>query len=177
LVGVAANTLLAARGGSLGRSSIETGYLAGARTLAEQLGPRLKAQVDVLGAESPRASTPSVFGASDLPGSHLALDIGPETLALLEQEIARAGLVMWCGVPGLYREETFAQGTRAVTEMLARAEAFTAVLGDDTVGAARSVARDASRQIDYLADGGEAALALLRDIKLPGLLALRGLGT
>jgi len=177
LVGVAANTLLSAQGGSLGRSSVEQGYLAGARTLAEQLGPRLKAQVDVFAAESPRSGARDLFGSSDVPLSHLALDIGPGTLALLEEEIARAGVVMWCGVPGLHREETFAAGTRAVTEMLGRAEAFTAVLGDDTVGAARSVARDAARQIDYLADGGEAALSLLRDIKLPGLLALRGLGT
>lgn len=177
LVGVAANTLLRARGGELGRSSVEQGYLAGARTLAEQLGPRLKAQVDVYAAESPRAEAAEIMGSSEIPESHLALDIGPETTALLQQEIARAGLVMWCGVPGLYREETFARGTRALTEMCSAAEAFTVVLGDDTVSAARSVARDAAKSIDYLADGGEAALALLRDIKLPGLLALRGLGT
>jgi phosphoglycerate kinase len=85
--------------------------------------------------------------------------------------------VIWCGTPGLYREETYAGGTRALTEALARAEAFTGVVGDDTVTAARSVAKDATKHIDYVADGGESALALLRDIKLPGLLALRGLGT
>lgn len=177
LVGVAANTLLRARGGALGRSAVEQSYLAGARTLAEQFGERLKAQRDVLTAEGPRSGTPVISSASEVPDEHLALDIGPETIRLLEQEIARAGLVIWCGAPGLYREETYSSGTRALTEMLARAEAFTVVLGDDTVTAARSVARDAAKHIDYLADGGDAALALLRDIKLPGLLALRGLGT
>lgn len=177
LVGVAANTLIRARGGQLGRSSVEQGYLAGARTLAEQLGSRLMTQVDVLTAESPRSTAPSVTGAGDVPEGHLALDIGPATQRALEQEIERAGLVIWCGTPGLHREETYAGGTRALTEALARAEAFTGVVGDDTVTAARSVAKDATKHIDYLADGGEAALALLRDIKLPGLLALRGLGT
>lgn len=177
LVGVAANTHVCAQGGQLGRSSVERSYLAGARTLAEQLGPRLKTQVDVLSAESPRAGTPQVSGAGDVPEGHLALDIGPETQRLLQQEIERAGLVLWCGAPGLYREEAFAGGTRALTEALASAEAFTAVVGDDTVTAARSVAKDATKRIDYVAEGGDAALALLRDIKLPGLLALRGLGT
>jgi len=177
LVGVAANTLHRAQGGSLGRSHVEEAYLAGARTLAGQLGPRLKAQVDVLAADSPRAATPRVLGATELAESDLALDVGPDTMRLLAAEVERAGLVVWCGVPGLYREETFAGGTRALAEMLAAAAAFTVVLGDDTVGAARSVAKDAAERIDYLASGGEAALALLRDIKLPGLLALRGLGT
>jgi len=177
LVGVAANTLHRAQGGSLGRSNVEQAYLAGARTLAEQLGPRLKAQVDVRAAESPRAGATTICGATDVPDSHLALDIGPDTIRALAQEVSRAGAVVWCGVPGLYREETFADGTRALTEILADREAFTVVLGDDTVTAARSVAKDAAARIDYLADGGEAALALLRDIKLPGLLALRGLGT
>lgn len=177
LVGVAANTLLKAQGGALGRSNVEEAYLAGARTLAGQLGDRLKAQVDVLAAEGPRGGISRVTGASDLLESELALDIGPETRRSLEAEIARAGTVIWCGVPGLYREETFAGGTRALTDLLSASEAFTVVLGDDTVGAARSVAKEAAARIDYLASGGDATLALLRDIKLPGLLALRGLGT
>lgn len=177
LVGVPANTLLAARGGSLGRSTIEEPYLAGARTLAERLGDRLLLPTDFVTAESARSDAPLVTPSAELAPHLLALDIGPESLARLEAEIAQAESVVWCGVPGLYREETFARGTRAIAELLAKTEAFTAVIGDDTVTAARSVAPEATLGFDYLASGGQAALDLLEGSKLPGLSALRGSGT
>jgi phosphoglycerate kinase len=174
LVGVAAHTMLAARGGRLGRSKVEDAYLAGARTLDAQLGERLLVPSDHLIGTSAQDPSPRSAPADAVADDCLALDLGPQTLAALQTEIARAGLVLWCGAPGLYREEAFAGGTRALVEMLGAALAFTVAAGDDTVAAARFVAPEALRRLDYLADGGDAALTLLNENRLPGLEAIRG---
>src|SRR5690606_25597134 len=56
LVGVAGNTMLHALHGPLGTSKVEEEYLAGARTLFEQLGDKLILPTDLVCAASPKAA-------------------------------------------------------------------------------------------------------------------------
>lgn len=173
LVGVAANTMLRARGGQVGKSKVEESYLAGARTLDEQLGRRLMLPTDFIAGENLRQSTGVRVPAQEIPGHLMALDLGPETAQALEAEIAQAGLVLWCGAAGLAKEEPFSHGTRALVEALEKARAFTMIAGDDTVSAARAVRPDCDDRIDHVATGGEATLSLYAESKLVGLEALR----
>jgi phosphoglycerate kinase len=174
LVGVAANTMLRAVGGAVGRSAGDEDYLAGARTLREKLGSRLLLPKDFVTAPGLKATEGQIRPAGRVPETEMALDIGPETLALIEAEAKRAGTVIWCGTVGFHKAEPFAKGTQKLVETLAKTPAFTVVAGDDSVAAARATGGDLLDSIDCVARGGSATLALLNEKKLPGLMALRG---
>ena len=44
------------------------------------------------------------------------MDVGPKTIGLFREEIARAGTVVWNGPVGKFKDEPFSKGTRAVAE-------------------------------------------------------------
>lgn len=177
LVGVAANTMIRALGGSVGTSAIEESYLAGARSLAERLGDRLHVPQDVVVSDSPRALASDVKDARELRSNEMALDIGPRTRKTIHEMAEAAETVIWCGTAGFHKSETFSAGTRAICNALAETSAFTLVAGEDSVAAVNEVGRDAIASIDCIAQGGSASLALLNETKLTGLEALRGTTT
>lgn len=177
LVGVAGNTMLRALGGSIGRSAIEESYLAGARTLADKLGARLLLPIDLMAAQSARADQGIVRKASELRADEMALDLGPESLKFLTRLVDESSTVIWCGTAGFHKNPAFAQGTRVLCETLANSSAFTMVAGDDSVAAAHALGSDLISSIDCVAQGGTATLALIKETKLAGLEALRGVMT
>jgi len=174
LVGVPANTMLAALGHDLGASRVETEFLAAARTLHAKLGSRLILPTDAIVGPSPRAKESEARNLSALREKDIVLDLGPATQDRIAREIESARAVIWCGAAGLYHNPVFAQGTRRLVSELGAARAFTVVVGDDSVASARAVAASAAAAIDCVSDGGPSALALLAGKKLPGLDALRG---
>ena len=177
LVGVAGNTMLRALGGSTGRSAIEEDYLAGARTLADKLGPRLLLPVDLMVAQSARAEEGIVRKATELRADEMALDLGPESLKQLAALVEQSSTVIWCGTAGFHKSPAFARGTRVLCETLANSTAFTMVAGDDSVAAAHALGSDLTASIDCVSQGGTATLALIKETKLAGLEALRGVTT
>lgn len=174
LVGVAANTMIRAEGGAVGRSAIEEDYLAGARTLREKMGNRILLPEDFITAASPKAAEGAVRPAGKIHASEMALDIGPLSIEKIEAEARKAGTLIWCGTAGFHKAEPFAGGTRAIVKILGQSPAFTLVAGDDSVAAARTIREDGVESIDCVARGGPATLALLKETKLAGLSALRG---
>ena len=174
LVGVAGNTMLHALHGPLGTSKVEEEYLAGARTLFEQLGDKLILPTDLVCAASPKAAAGIERHYSALHADEMALDIGPQTRARIEELVQKAGTAIWCGSVGFQKSPTFAEGTLSLLSALKKTEGFTMVVGDDSVAAAHALGGDALASIDCVAQGGQATLALLDENKLLGLEALRG---
>src|SRR5262249_37560842 len=71
----------------------------------------------------------------DIPDGWVGVDIGPKTIALYRDEIARAGTVVWNGPLGKYEDEPYSKGTRAVAEALAASKGVTIVGGGETAEA------------------------------------------
>jgi phosphoglycerate kinase len=174
LAGVAANTVVRAQGGAVGTSAVEEEYLAGARTLAAQLGDRLVLPDDFIVADSPKSADATTCAATRVPQDKMVLDIGTKTQAKYRKLIEKSRTAVWCGTVGFHKSEAFAGGTRTICEALVASSGFTMVAGDDSVAAARATSADLLEKIDCVASGGPATLALLNDTKLPGLTALRG---
>lgn len=174
LVGVAGNTMIRALHGKLGKSAVEESYLAGARTLAEQLGEKLVLPDDLLCASSPKSEVGFARSPRNIPDDEMALDVGPQTQRRLRQLIAGAGTAIWCGTVGFQKATAFSSGTRTIVEAFRDTSAFTMVIGEDSVSAAHALCPDALDSIDCIAQGGAATLALLDENKLAGLEALRG---
>ena len=105
-----------------------------------------------------------------MPDGWLGLDIGPATRERYAVTIAEARTVFWNGPMGVFEWPRFADGTRAVAEAVAAAEARTVVGGGDSVRAVEELGL--AEKIDWISTGGGASLELLEGKELPGVAAI-----
>src|SRR5439155_10828119 len=96
-------------------------------------GKRVLLPSDVVAAETGGDGVRTV--GPDVPTGWRGLDIGPGSAAEFADEIAGAGTVFWNGPMGMFEDDRFASGTRAVAEAIADAPGFTVVGGGDVVAA------------------------------------------
>ena len=172
--GAMANTFLAARGLSVGKSLYENDKLALARSLmatAEESKVDLLLPVDVRVGDSIDAGDAQVVGIEAIPADAMALDIGPATERLFRERLRRAMAVFWNGPMGLFENAAFAEGSLAVARAAADCPGFSVVGGGDSVAAVKQ-ANLASR-FDHVSTGGGASLEYLEGRPLPGVEALK----
>jgi phosphoglycerate kinase len=103
----------------------------------------------------------------ELPEGWLGLDIGPETRARFAERIAAARTIFWNGPMGVFEWPRFADGTKAVAEAVAAADAYSVVGGADSVRALTELGLQ--DQVSWVSTGGGAALELLEGKELPGV--------
>ncbi|MFN2589477.1 MAG: phosphoglycerate kinase [Actinomycetota bacterium] len=169
-------TFLRAEGHATGESRVEedqidtVGELVGS---ARERGVDVHLPVDVVVApEFDADAPPSNVAVDAIPDNELGLDIGPDSAQAYAEAIKEAGSVFWNGPMGVFEWEAFADGTRAVAEAMAEADAYTVVGGGDSASAIRQFGLD--EQVDHVSTGGGAALQLLEGKDLEGVAVLRG---
>jgi phosphoglycerate kinase len=106
----------------------------------------------------------------DLPDGWLGLDIGPETREQFAERIRSARTLFWNGPMGVFEWPRFAEGTTAVAQAVAEAEAFSVVGGGDSVRALTELGL--ADRVSWVSTGGGASLELLEGKKLPGVAAI-----
>ncbi|OFW39175.1 MAG: phosphoglycerate kinase [Acidobacteria bacterium RIFCSPLOWO2_12_FULL_60_22] len=174
--GAMAYTFLRALGLPVGKSLVEEEKVELARRVlveAKQRKYRMQLPVDHVIAQKLDAGAPTrvVDGVSTpIPDDFLGVDIGPETVQLYTDEIAKAKTVIWNGPMGVFEMEPFAQGTLAIARALASFGGTSIVGGGDSIAAlARAGVED---KITHVCTGGGASLEFLAGEKLPGIEAL-----
>ncbi len=169
-------TFLAAQGHAIGGSLVEPDQIDTCRRLlAETSAIHLPSDLTALGPGG-RIGDPSAGGevrqfGVNLPEGWMGLDIGPGTAAEFIDVISDAGTILWNGPMGVFEDDRFAAGTRAVAQAVADARGFTVVGGGDSAAALAQFGLAA--EVDHLSTGGGASLELLEKGDLPGLRALR----
>jgi phosphoglycerate kinase len=108
-----------------------------------------------------------VVRQEEVPDGWLSLDIGPETRERFSKRIEEAKTVFWNGPMGVFEWPRFADGTKAVAEAVAEADAHTVVGGGDSVRAIEELGL--ADRIDWVSTGGGASLELLEGKELPGV--------
>ena len=106
----------------------------------------------------------------EVPEGWLGLDIGPATCRRFAELIADAATVFWNGPMGVFEWPRFAEGTKAVAEAVAAAEAYTVVGGGDSVRAVQELGL--AERVSWISTGGGASLELLEGKELPGVAAI-----
>ena len=126
---------------------------------------------DVVGAaEFAEDAESGVYPYDGLPDGWLGLDIGPETRRRFAEKVAAAKTSFWNGPMGVFEWPRFAEGTRAVAEAVAQADAFTVVGGADSIRALNELGL--TEEVSWASTGGGAALEFLEGKELPGVAAI-----
>lgn len=169
-----ANTFLAAKGYSLGKSLVELDKLELANALivkAEQRGVNLLLPTDVVAADAFAADAKVCEVPVDgIPADWMALDIGPVTRQAFANALVGTKTIVWNGPMGVFEFDAFAKGTEAVARAVADSEAISIVGGGDSIAALEKT-KLASR-ISHISTGGGASLEFLEGKVLPGVAAL-----
>ena len=172
--GAMAFTIIAARGGSVGTSLVETNRFDDVRASlenAERLGVPITLPVDIVAAAAIDPSEPVRTVAADaIPDDLMGLDVGPATVAAFSEVIAGAKTVLWNGPMGVFEMAPFAAGTNGVAAAIANVPAFTVVGGGDSLSAVRRAGLE--DRFDHLSTGGGASLEFLEGHTLPGIAIL-----
>ena len=123
---------------------------------------------DVVGAAAfEEDAEADVFPYNSLPDGWLGLDIGPETRRRFARELVQARTIFWNGPMGVFEWPRFAEGTKAVAQAVADADAFSVVGGADSVRALNELGL--ADRVSWASTGGGAALELLEGKELPGV--------
>jgi phosphoglycerate kinase len=171
-----AYTFLKALGEQVGKSLVEEDKVNLAKQLLQEAKTRklkLLLPVDHVAADriDINAHITKVDQGQPIPANLMALDIGPKTIALFEEEIERARTILWNGPMGVFEVSPFSKGTFKIARAVAdNPGALSIVGGGDTVSAVR--AAGVADKITHISTGGGASLEFLEGKKLPGVEAL-----
>ncbi len=171
--GAMAYTFLRSQGQETGTSLVEEDQVSLANELlktAKERGVSLRLPSDHVVADKAEEGIPVTTVEGGIPPGQMGLDIGPETVAVYETEIAKARTVFWNGPMGLFEVKPFDFGTMAITAAIAESSALTVVGGGDSVAAVKRSGR--ARDFSHISTGGGASLEFLEGKTLPGLAAL-----
>jgi 3-phosphoglycerate kinase len=176
--GAMANTFRKAQGYHTGNSRVEADKLDLALeilNLAKAKGIRLLLPADTrITQEFKEGATTQVTAPYEQGGSTPdgweGIDIGDVAIDEFTAEIAKAKTIIWNGPMGVFELDSFAKGTKAVAEAMAKADAVTIVGGGDSVTAVNKFGLD--DEMTFISTGGGASLELLEGKVLPGIAAL-----
>jgi phosphoglycerate kinase len=177
LGGGMANTFLAAKGVSLGKSLVEEEMIPEAeRVLIEARRKRVRLMLPVDAVVAPqihhRAKT-QVVALDAVPRDQMVVDVGPATIAAYTEHLDKAKTVFWNGPMGVFEMAQMAEGTRAIARHLAaRAGKGVVVVvgGGDSVAAVEQLGL--AERMTHVSTGGGASLEFLEGKVLPGVAAL-----
>lgn len=115
-----------------------------------------------------------IAGLKNIPDGFMGLDAGPETQKKCTDVISNSKTILWNGPVGVFENDKFDEGTRALAQAVAEATkngATTVVGGGDSVTAINKfkLPQDA---FTHVSTGGGASMKFLEGIELPGVAAL-----
>ncbi len=116
----------------------------------------------------------SVKKISEVLEDDLILDIGPQTVSIINKTIEESKTVLWNGPAGYFENENFKNGSleiaRKIVEKNKKNEIYSVVGGGDTVAALNNFGL--TEHFNFVSTAGGAFLEFLEGKELPGIKAL-----
>lgn len=173
-----ANTFLYANGVGVGKSLCEPDMAEEARGIiaaAANVGCEIVLPLDaVVAAEFAEGAASETVALSDIPDDMMVLDVGPKSIADLNDRLSAAKTVLWNGPLGAFEIKPFDTGTNSVARHVAALTSAGKLLsvagGGDTVSALANAG--AVDQFSYVSAAGGAFLEWIEGKTLPGVAAL-----
>jgi len=135
---------------------------------ADEMGVKLMLPVDTVCAkEFSNDAETSVYFVDEIPEDMMGLDIGPETVKAYKAVLETAKTVVWNGPMGVFEMPKFAEGTKAIAEILSELDAVTVIGGGDSAAAVEQFGY--ADKMTHISTGGGASLEFLEGKVLPGI--------
>ncbi len=170
-------TFFRAQGLEVGDSLVEQEKLGLAKEIldaAKAQNKRLILPVDcVIADKFDNDAKRKIVPVNQITAGWRGLDIGPETVKIVNMELRKAKTIVWNGPMGVFEMPNFANGTLEVAKLLVeatKAGATTIVGGGDSAAAIAQAGFETA--VSHVSTGGGASLEFLEGKNLPGLAAL-----
>ena len=164
-------TFFKAKGYEIGKSILDSDSIELSGELlrkAEAAGVKIMLPVDTLCTDDfSENNVIEVYDADKIPAKLMGMDIGPKTIALYEEEIAKAKTIVWNGPMGVFENPKFEAGTKAVAQALADSDAVTVIGGGDSAAAVEQFGL--KDRMTHVSTGGGASMEFLEGKVLPGI--------
>ncbi|MBU1113158.1 MAG: phosphoglycerate kinase [Candidatus Omnitrophica bacterium] len=116
------------------------------------------------------ASNVAVTTGQAIGQGFIGVDIGPKTISLFCDKIAKAKTIVWNGPVGIFENDKFARGSKEIAKAIADSTATSVIGGGDTAAAVAKFSL--SDKMSHISTGGGASLEYLEGKTLPGIAAL-----
>lgn len=159
--GAMAYTFFLAQGKTVGGSLVEPDKVELARSLIARAGSKLVLPVDTTVADSIESTSTRIV-EGNIPDGLSGYDIGPKTVELFKQTLAKAKTVIWNGPMGVFEKPQFENGTKQLALAVAsitKSGATTIIGGGDSAAAVEQLGL--SDQVSHVSTGGGASLEYL----------------
>ena len=167
-------TFIKAMGYDIGTSLLDEESIDLAGELLAQArhdGVNLMIPVDsVCAREFSNDSEKIVCDSTAMADGYMGMDIGPKTVELYTDVIAKAKTVVWNGPCGVFEMPNFEGGTKAIAQALADSDAVTIIGGGDSAAAVEQFG--VADKMTHISTGGGASLEFLEGKELPGIVCL-----
>ena len=177
--GAMANTFLLAQGKKIGKSLNEKTMIKTAKKImSNALRKKCKIilPVDaVVASNLKKGGKFSEYNIDNIPDDGLILDIGKNSISIIDDEISKTKEVLWCGPLGLFEQSPFHLGTASVAKTLSKmtknGKIVSVAGGGDTVAAISQ--SNYVNDFTYISTAGGAFLEMIAGQKLPGIEVLK----
>ena len=169
-----AYTFLKSQGHEIGQSLLEPDKIELAASLlkeAEEKNVKLLLPDDVVVTSKLEEGLPyETVPVTQIPADKMGVDIGEATRKKFAEAIKGAKTVVWNGPMGVFEMKSYAQGTLAVADAMAKSDAVTIIGGGDSAAAVEQLGY--AKAMTHISTGGGASLEFLEGKVLPGVAAL-----
>lgn len=168
IVGGMAFTFLKAMNINIGKSILDTENIDYAKDLLEKYGNKIVLPIDVYtNTEFSNNGNKVLRNVKDIKDNEIGLDIGPETIKLIENRIKNSKTVFVNGPAGAFELSNYAYGTKEIFEILKNMDSIVVIGGGDSASAA--IKFGYKNAFTHISTGGGASLEYIEGRKLPGI--------
>ncbi len=169
-------TFLKSQGYEIGASLCEDEFLNTASKLLQSSdGKKIILPVD-FGVSNDILSSSRVDKPLELiESTDIGVDIGSKSVALFNEIIHTSNTIFWNGPMGVFENKLFEQGTRDLSETIAKSSAFSIAGGGETLSAINKYIN--TDDVSYCSTGGGAFLEFMEGKTLPSISALNAKNT
>lgn len=173
LGGEIANAILIGKGISLGKPPLEEKEIMKKIEKIDLTNSKLHLPVDgIISLEKMDENYLREGAIGSIRKEEKVFDIGPETIKIFSKIIETAKMIFWNGPLGMFEEKRFENGTKEITQNIARNySAFKIAGGGESTFVLNKYGL--LDKFDHVSTGGGAMLEFLSGEKLPGLEALK----
>ena len=176
--GAMANTFLLANNINIGNSLVEKNLISEALNIqrkAKKLNCKLILPSDVVCGINIEDKNPVNCNINDVPSDSMILDLGSETIKIINHQIINSKVILWNGPVGAFEFKPYDLATNVIAKTIKlnakKLNIDTLAGGGDTVSAIKNT--NSEEGFNYISTAGGAFLEWLEGNKSPGVKALQ----